>query len=92
MVSVGSTVLGVILNMIPENSLEYEYGYRYGYPRYYGNHYSPYGAKKELAGLYEPRQDDLNRIEREDSFKHIKGKRFKEELMKDAKKVSKAKK
>ena len=92
MVSVGSTVLGVILNMIPENSLEYEYGYRYGYPRYYGNHYRPYGAKKDLAALYEPSQDDLNRIEREDSFKHIKGKRFKEELMKDAKKVSKAKK
>jgi non-specific protein-tyrosine kinase len=78
--------------MIPENSLEYEYGYRYGYPRYYGNHYRPYGAKKVELALYEPRQDDLTRIEREDSFKHIKGKRFKEELMKDAKKVSKAKK
>ncbi len=92
MVSVGSTILGVILNMIPENSLEYEYGYRYGYPRYYGNYYRPYGAKKDELALYEPRQDDLTRIEREDSFKHIKGKRFKEELMKDAKKVSKAKK
>jgi non-specific protein-tyrosine kinase len=92
MVSVGSTVLGVILNMIPEHSLEYEYGYRYGYPRYYGNHYRPYGAKKDVAALYEPRQDDLTRIEREDSFKHIKGKRFKEELMKDADKVSNSKK
>ena len=86
MISVGSSILGVILNMIPEDSLEYEYGYRYGYPRYYGNHYSPYGAKKEEAGLYQPRQDDLARIEREENFKHIKGKRFKEELMKDAKK------
>ena len=86
MISVGSSIVGVILNMIPEDSLEYEYGYRYGYPRYYGNHYSPYGAKKEEAGLYQPRQDDLARIEREENFKHIKGKRFKEELMKDAKK------
>jgi non-specific protein-tyrosine kinase len=77
--------------MIPENSLEYEYGYRYGYPRYYGYNYRPYGAKKEELALYQPRQDDLNRIEREDSFNFIKGERFKEELMKDAKKVSKAK-
>jgi capsular exopolysaccharide synthesis family protein len=84
MLSVGSTILGVILNMIPESSLEYEYGYRYGYPRYYGNHYLPYGSKKEAVAGYEPRAEDLSRIEREDSFQHIKGKRFKEELMKDA--------
>jgi capsular exopolysaccharide synthesis family protein len=84
MLSVGSTILGVILNMIPESSLEYEYGYRYGYPRYYGNHYLPYGSKKETVAGYEPRAEDLSRIEREDSFQHIKGKRFKEELMKDA--------
>jgi len=84
MLSVGSTILGVILNMIPESSLEYEYGYRYGYPRYYGNHYLPYGSKKETVTGYEPRAEDLSRIEREDSFQHIKGKRFKEELMKDA--------
>jgi succinoglycan biosynthesis transport protein ExoP len=88
MVSVGSTILGVILNMIPENSLEYEYGYRYGYPRYYGYNYRPYGAKKEELALYQPRQDDLNRIEREDSFNFLKGERFKEELMKDAKKAN----
>jgi non-specific protein-tyrosine kinase len=84
MLSVGSTILGVILNMIPESSLEYEYGYRYGYPRYYGNHYLPYGSKKEAVTGYEPRAEDLSRIEREDSFQYIKGKRFKEELMKDA--------
>ena len=89
MVSVGSSVLGVILNMIPESSLEYEYGYRYGYPRYYGNHYLPYSSKKDAITGYQPRQEDLSRLEREDSFMHIKGKRFKEELLKDAKKNSK---
>lgn len=92
MVTVGSSILGVILNMIPENSLEYEYGYRYGYPRYYGNHYLPYGSKQEVVAGYEPRQEDLNRIEREDSFQHIKGKRFKEELTKDAKTATKSRK
>ena len=92
MVTVGSSILGVILNMIPESSLEYEYGYRYGYPRYYGNHYLPYGSKKEAVTGYQPRQEDLNRIEREDSFQHIKGKRFKEELMKDAKAATKSRK
>jgi len=85
MKSVGSSILGVILNMIPENSLEYEYGYRYGYPRYYGNHYKPYGSNKDTISVYQPRDDDLSRIEREDNFVHIKGKRFKEELRKDAK-------
>ena len=89
MVSVGSSVLGVVLNMIPESSLEYEYGYRYGYPRYYGNHYLPYGSKKDAINGYQPRQEDLSRLEREDSFMHIKGKRFKEELLKDTKKNSK---
>jgi hypothetical protein len=44
-----------------------------------------------LLALYQPRQADLTRIEGKDNFKHLKGKRFKEELMKDAKKVSKAK-
>jgi capsular exopolysaccharide synthesis family protein len=86
MTSVGSSILGVILNMIPENSLEYEYGYRYGYPRYYGNHYQPYGSNKDTISVYQPREEDLSRIEREDSFVHIKGKRFKEELRKDSKK------
>jgi hypothetical protein len=44
----------------------------------------PYVNKKEAAVGYEPRKEDLSRIEREDSFQHIKGKRFKEELMKDS--------
>jgi capsular exopolysaccharide synthesis family protein len=83
MVAVGSTIIGVILNMIPKDSLEYEYGYRYGYPRYYGGHYRPYGAKNAVEAQYQPRPEDIARIEREDEFLHIKGKRFKEELMKD---------
>ena len=65
---------------IPESSLEYEYGYRYGYPRYYGANYKPYASKDSAIGRYTPRPDDLARIEREELFEHIKGKRFKEEL------------
>lgn len=83
--AVGSTILGVILNMIPESHLEYEYGYRYGYPRYYGNSYRPYGVKELAESRYAPRAEDLARINRDDAFEHVKGKRFKEELMKDAK-------
>ena len=43
--AVGSTILGVIINKIPESSLEYEYGYRYGYPLYYGANYRPYAKR-----------------------------------------------
>ena len=78
--AVGSIILGVVLNKIPESTLEYEYGYRYGYPRYYGANYKPYASKDSAIGRYTPRPDDLARIEREELFEHIKGKRFKEEL------------
>jgi capsular exopolysaccharide synthesis family protein len=78
--AVGSIILGVVLNKIPESTLEYEYGYRYGYPRYYGANYKPYSTKGAVDGRYAPRPDDLARIEREELFEHIKGKRFKEEL------------
>lgn len=78
--SVGSIILGVVLNKIPESTLEYEYGYRYGYPRYYGANYRPYANKANADGRYAPRPEDLARIEREDFFEHVKGKRFKEEL------------
>ena len=78
--SVGSIILGVVLNKIPESTLEYEYGYRYGYPRYYGANYRPYANKGNTDGRYAPRADDLARIEREDFFEQVKGKRFKEEL------------
>ncbi len=78
--AVGSTILGVVINKIPEASLEYEYGYRYGYPRYYGAHYRPY-ANKPDAQNYAARPEDMARLDLEESFEHIKGKRFKEELM-----------
>ena len=77
--SVGSQVLGVVLNKIPESSLEYEYGYRYGYPRYYGSHYKPYATKGEFNS-YAPKPDDINRMDLDEKFEHIKGKKFKEEL------------
>ena len=83
MAAVGSTILGVVLNKIPEASLEYEYGYRYGYPRYYGANYRPY-AKRPDAQNYAPKAEDLARLEREDSIEQIKGERFKQELMRQA--------
>jgi non-specific protein-tyrosine kinase len=81
--AVGSTILGVVLNKIPEASLEYEYGYRYGYPRYYGAHYRSY-ANRPNAQNYAPNAEDLARLEREDSIEQIKGKRFKAELLRQS--------
>lgn len=78
--AVGSTILGVILNKIPESSLEYEYGYRYGYPRYYGANYRPYAKRGTEEGQYAPSADVLSRQALEENFRHIKGQRFKEEL------------
>jgi non-specific protein-tyrosine kinase len=78
--AVGSTILGVIINKIPESSLEYEYGYRYGYPRYYGANYRPYAKRSAGEGQYAPAADVLSRQALEDNFHHIKGQRFKEEL------------
>ncbi len=78
--AVGSTILGVIINKIPESSLEYEYGYRYGYPRYYGANYRPYAKRGTDEGQYAPAADVLSRQALEDNFRHIKGQRFKEEL------------
>jgi capsular exopolysaccharide synthesis family protein len=83
MTAVGSTILGVVLNKIPEASLEYEYGYRYGYPRYYGAHYRPY-ANRADAQNYAPSAQDLDRLDLEESLEHIKGKRFKAELLRQS--------
>lgn len=86
--AVGSTILGVILNKIPESSLEYEYGYRYGYPRYYGANYRPYAKRGTEEGQYAPSADVLSRQALEENFRHIKGQRFKEELKRqDSKKT-----
>lgn len=81
--AVNSTLLGVVINKIPESSLEYEYGYRYGYPRYYGANYRPYAKRRSEAGQYAPSADVLSRQELEDHFHHIKGQRFKEELKRE---------
>lgn len=78
--AVGSTILGVIINKIPESSLEYEYGYRYGYPRYYGANYRPYAKRSLDESIYAPSPDVLERQALEDNFEHIKGQRFKDEL------------
>lgn len=78
--NVGSVILGVIINKIPESSLEYEYGYRYGYPRYYGANYRPYAKRGSEEGRYAPTADVLARQALEDNFLQIKGQRFKEEL------------
>ena len=78
--NVGSSILGVIINKVPESSLEYEYGYRYGYPRYYGANYRPYAKRGSEEGQYAPSGDVLSLQALEDNFRHIKGARFKEEL------------
>lgn len=78
--NVGSVILGVIINKIPESSLEYEYGYRFGYPRYYGANYRPYAKRGSEEGRYAPTADVLARQALEDNFLQIKGQRFKEEL------------
>jgi len=86
--AVGSVILGVIINKIPESSLEYEYGYRYGYPRYYGANYRPYAKRGSEEGQYAPSADVLSRQALEENFRHIKGQRFKEELKRqDSKKA-----
>jgi polysaccharide biosynthesis transport protein len=86
--AVGSAILGVIINKIPESSLEYEYGYRYGYPRYYGANYRPYGKRGSEEGQYAPSAEVLSRQALEENFRHIKGQRFKEELKRQDSKKS----
>ena len=50
-VAVGSSVLGVVLNMIPQTRTGGEYGYRYGSSGYYG------GTDHAKSGKYAPSQD-----------------------------------
>jgi succinoglycan biosynthesis transport protein ExoP len=74
--SVGSRILGVVLNKIPEDRKSYNYGYRYGYSKGYGKTYS-----SDPASVYAPNADELYRIEREEFFERIAGKKFKDELL-----------
>jgi succinoglycan biosynthesis transport protein ExoP len=60
--SIGGSILGVVLNMIPLSrdgeDYGYRYGYSYGYRRRYGysnyNEYGPKKGKKRLFGGYAP--------------------------------------
>ena len=85
---VGGPVLGAILNMIPEDALEYEYGYKYGYPRYYGYSGKPYDPRngEDRDTRYAPNKAEVDRLNN-DEFVFVKGKRFKEELMRDRDKL-----
>jgi succinoglycan biosynthesis transport protein ExoP len=85
---VGALVLGVILNKIPEDAMEYEYGYKYGYPKYYGYSGKPYDPlnSAERETRYAPEKSEIDRMN-EDEFVFVKGKRFKEELLRDRNKI-----
>jgi capsular exopolysaccharide synthesis family protein len=77
--SVGSRILGVVLNKIPEDRKSYNYGYRYGYSKGYGKTYT-----SEQGSPYAPNADELYRIEREEFFERIAGRKFKDELLRES--------
>jgi succinoglycan biosynthesis transport protein ExoP len=76
--TVGTTIFGVILNKIPEKSVNFEYGYRYGHPKYYGISYAT--TSVQSGKVYAPSAEAQLRIEREETYKRILGRRFKQEL------------
>ena len=78
--AVGTEILGVIINKIPNNAVGYEYGYRYGYTGYYGGYYRPKKNSPLELAEYPPSSSVLARQRLEDDFRHVKGQRFKEEL------------
>jgi succinoglycan biosynthesis transport protein ExoP len=80
--AVGAQVIGVVLNKIPETSLDFEYGYRYGHGRYYGTTYRA-NANGVGANNYVPRADDLARLELEERLQGAAGMRFKMELLRE---------
>jgi non-specific protein-tyrosine kinase len=77
--SVSSRILGVVLNKIPEQKNSYKYGYRYGYSKGYGKN-----SSDQTTGTYLPSKDEVYRLEREEFFERIAGKKFKEELRKES--------
>ena len=57
-VAVGSSVIGVVLNMIPQTRTGGEYGYRYGASGYYGGKYHPKTGKYAPSeNPYAPREE-----------------------------------
>jgi non-specific protein-tyrosine kinase len=79
--SVNGRILGVVLNKIPEKAAGYNYGYKYSYSPGYG-----IKAEKAVATEYAPSPEEKYRIEREEFFERVVGKRFKEELSREVKK------
>ena len=73
--SVSARILGVVLNKIPEQRNSYKYGYRYRYNKGYGKN-----SSDQTTGTYLPSKDEVYRLEREEFFERIAGKKFKEEL------------
>jgi Mrp family chromosome partitioning ATPase len=55
--AVGSEILGVVINKIPQNAVDYEYGYRYGYSGYYGSYYRPNKKATTIPTRLESRRD-----------------------------------
>ncbi len=84
--AVGTEILGVIINKIPNNAVGYEYGYRYGYTGYYGGYYRPKKSSPLELSEYPPSSSVMARQRLEEDFRHIKGARFKEELKRQDKK------
>jgi non-specific protein-tyrosine kinase len=82
--AVGANILGVVLNKIPSEALAYKYFYRYINPQAYGQMYQP-----NIQNEYAPSQEDLYRLEREDFFDRVAGKRFRKELMDETQKYDK---
>jgi succinoglycan biosynthesis transport protein ExoP len=83
LLAVGSKVLGVVINKIPQNAVDYEYGYRYGYSGYYGGYYRPNKKVALELSIYPSTPELLNSKVNENAFMHVKGKKFKEELLRE---------
>ncbi len=79
--SVNGRILGVVLNKIPEQASGYNYGYKYSYSPGYGIR-----TEKVIVTEYAPSPEEEYRIEREEFFERVAGKRFKEELRREVRK------
>ena len=77
--AVGARIIGVVLNKIPTDKHGYNYGYRYAYSKSYGKTYG--AATKDV---YAPSLEDQYRLERDEFFERVAGKRFKEELRRES--------
>ncbi len=84
LLAVGSKVLGVVINKIPQNAVDFEYGYRYGYSGYYGGYYRPNKKAALELSTYPSTHELLDPQGSENAFLHVKGKKFKEELRRQA--------